>query len=181
MPNKNNYSVRAGSANQASGGSIHKVVKIIRHNFTLNAGHMPVNDIALVEVNPSFEFGEKCAPISLFELKEEAVPGSIALVSGWGKTLNNSKPTYLEAVQVPTVSKEECNKAYNNLPDGEICAMHILGGRDSCQGDSGGPLAINGRLAGIISWGFGCGIKGKPGVYTEVAYYASWIRENTGL
>lgn len=156
-------------------------MKIMRHNVSMNADLMPVNDIALVEVNPPFEFGKRCAPISLFKLKEEAVPGSIALVSGWGKTLETSKPTYLQAVEVPIINKEECRKAYKNLPDGEICAMHILGGKDSCQGDSGGPLAINGRLAGIVSWGFGCGVIGKPGVYTEVAYYASWIEENTGI
>lgn len=47
------------------------------------------------------------------------------------------------------------------------------------QGDSGGPLACArdhvSFLYGIVSWGEGCGRSGKPGVYTNVGKYISWI------
>lgn len=53
------------------------------------------------------------------------------------------------------------------------------------QGDSGGPLvcedeAAEGQLIlrGIISWGSGCGDRYKPGVYTDVASYLTWIQEH---
>ena len=32
-------------------------------------------------------------------------------------------------------------------------------------------------LAGVVSWGLGCGKAGSPGVFTEVAHYLDWIRD----
>lgn len=51
------------------------------------------------------------------------------------------------------------------------------------QGDSGGPFVCEDsisrtprwRLCGIVSWGTGCALAQKPGVYTKVSDFREWI------
>jgi secreted trypsin-like serine protease len=59
------------------------------------------------------------------------------------------------------------------------------GGKDACQGDSGGPVVatIDGVKYGIgaTSWGQGCALPTKPGVYTDIAYYRDFVDAETDL
>ena len=65
----------------------------------------------------------------------------------------------------------------------QICAGLMKGGVDACQGDSGGPLVCYSdnvwKLAGVVSYGFGCAAPGVPAVYTNVAAYDDWIIKET--
>lgn len=62
----------------------------------------------------------------------------------------------------------------------------ILFSIDTCQGDSGGPLMYYSydynqwMLAGITSYGRGCGESNHAGVYTRASMYIDWINSIVG-
>lgn len=111
-------------------------------------------------------------------------PGTRAVVYGWGDTRGDgSYARALQAAQVRLYADAECAKAYPGNQNGTyrprsmLCAGTERGGRDACQGDSGGPLVARGRLVGLVSWGAGCGVRGRPGVYTRVSAYAERLAQ----
>ncbi|XP_028914681.1 trypsin-like isoform X1 [Ornithorhynchus anatinus] len=109
-----------------------------------------------------------------------ALPGEECLLSGWGNTLSFGEklPAQLQCLDAPVISERKCRDSYpGKITDNMFCVGFLDGGKDSCQGDSGGPLVCNGQLQGIISWGYGCALKGKPGVYTKVCNYLDWIQQ----
>jgi len=91
----------------------------------------------------------------------------------------------LQKVAIPLVDVTQCAAAYGaqgtTIDQRNLCAGMPEGGKDSCQGDSGGPLmtqtaAGEWRQIGVVSFGIGCAIKGKPGVYTRVSAFSDWIK-----
>lgn len=178
--------VRVGTNNSSCCGSVHDVVKLIRHkNFTTSRRGVPSNDIAVLVLNNSISLNSKAWPIKLFDQDEKAPIGTYGTLTGWGSMVENGdKPNILRTVDVAIVSKVDCELSYKDwggIPKGQICAMDPVGGKDSCTGDSGGPLVIRGRQTGIVSWGNGCARMGYPGVYTEIAYFRHWLNENVGI
>ena len=117
-------------------------------------------------------------------------PGACAAVTGWGRTREDdsgSIATQLQVASLAVLDQRECRQAYGDkISEGEICAGYPGGGRDTCQGDTGGPLVVEGLgkehyvLAGVTSWGAGCGQADKPGVYARVSQYMPWIRRTVG-
>lgn len=157
------------------------------------------NDIALLELFGAPLPLEGAAPMRAIALrtKGDAVlvdgdegangtkTGSWLSVTGWGATTEGGEQVRdLRFVDVPFVSTDVCNRglAY----DGAITASMLCAGKtakDSCQGDSGGPLTVTQggatKLAGVVSWGYGCAQPNKVGVYTDVSKFEAWIRACT--
>ncbi|CAH0587101.1 unnamed protein product [Chrysodeixis includens] len=143
-------------------------------------------DLALVKLESPVQFAPHISPICL-PATDDLLVGENATVTGWGRLSEGGVlPSILQEVQVPIVSNERCKSMFLRagrqefIPDIFLCAGHERGGHDSCQGDSGGPLQVKGRdqkyfLAGIISWGIGCGEANLPGVCTRISKFVPWI------
>uniref|UniRef100_A0A8C2Z8X4 trypsin n=1 Tax=Cyclopterus lumpus TaxID=8103 RepID=A0A8C2Z8X4_CYCLU len=109
-----------------------------------------------------------------------ASEGTMCQISGWGSLRPSNEgsrfPHKLQCLDVPLLSDDACFNSYPfQITENMICAGYLEGGKDSCQGDSGGPMMCDGELQGVVSWGHGCALRKKPGVYTKVCNYLSWI------
>lgn len=145
-------------------------------------------DYALIQLSGDSKF----RTIDLNKIEIDIPTGNdkyLVWTSGWGTTSEGSYtlPNILQKVEVPLVSKNDCNApdVYNgSITDRMICAGLAAGGKDSCQGDSGGPLFTRQAsgdftLVGVVSWGEGCARPDKYGVYTKVNVMVDWIQQQT--
>nr|XP_053647816.1 phenoloxidase-activating factor 2-like [Cherax quadricarinatus] len=151
-----------------------------------------INDIAIVRIEFPVDFlknphiGPVCLPSRV------DFTGQRCWVSGWGKDNFDETGQYqniLKEVDLLVVPRYACEAALQQtrlgatyrLHPGMLCAGGEPG-KDACKGDGGGPLACEGpdgryQLAGIVSWGIGCGSSGVPGVYVSVVHYLDWITQ----
>uniref|UniRef100_A0A8C4F937 Peptidase S1 domain-containing protein n=1 Tax=Dicentrarchus labrax TaxID=13489 RepID=A0A8C4F937_DICLA len=142
------------------------------------------NDISLLKLSSPVTFTNYIRPVCLAASGSTFYNGTDSWVTGWG-TIGSGvplpSPQDLMEVEVPVVGNRQCNCDYGvgSITDNMICAGLRAGGKDSCQGDSGGPMVSkqNSRWIqeGIVSFGEGCAEPEKPGVYTRVSQYQSWI------
>ncbi|XP_053223525.1 transmembrane protease serine 13 [Podarcis raffonei] len=141
-------------------------------------------DIALLKLSKPLTLSANVRPACLPMFDQKFLPGRTCYITGYGKTNENEENTSpkLREAEVKIIDYRLCNSqnVYDHyLTPRMMCAGYLKGGRDACQGDSGGPLVCNDSsrwyLAGITSWGTGCGQKNKPGVYTKVTKLLSWI------
>lgn len=90
---------------------------------------------------------------------------------------------------MPLLPRGVCESRYGKkFTNRMLCAGNLSEDNrvDSCQGDSGGPLMCQRSsghwvILGITSWGYGCGRKDSPGVYTKVSKFVPWIKKVTKL
>uniref|UniRef100_UPI0037E8B79A suppressor of tumorigenicity 14 protein homolog n=1 Tax=Semicossyphus pulcher TaxID=241346 RepID=UPI0037E8B79A len=146
------------------------------------------NDIALMELDSNVTLNQNIWPICLPSATYDFPAGREAWITGWGATREGGlAATILQKAEVRVINRTVCKSLMGDeLTDRMLCAGVLKGGVDACQGDSGGPLSVSGPsgrvfLAGVVSWGDGCARRNKPGVYTRVTKYRSWIREKSGV
>lgn len=161
----------------ASGNSVNRIVI---HDFNPNTNE---NDIALMRLNTALTISTNIRPVCLPNKGMSFTAQQDCYVTGWGALFSGgSSSATLQEAKIQLIDSTICNSrpVYNGLiTDTMICAGKLAGGVDSCQGDSGGPLVTNVRslwwLLGDTSWGDGCAVRNKPGVYGNVTYFLDWI------
>ncbi|MET9806903.1 trypsin-like serine protease [Streptomyces halstedii] len=107
--------------------------------------------------------------------------GTRATVYGWGRTssTDDSISETLRKAMVPVNGDATCASYFGTdfVADKMTCAGTPASGEDAgtvspCNGDSGGPLVVNGRIAGVVSWGVtDCVASGAYGVYAKAASF----------
>ncbi|XP_068632384.1 phenoloxidase-activating enzyme 1-like [Battus philenor] len=142
------------------------------------------DDIALVRLAQRAKYTFFVKPICLPETSLRLSEGSDVFVAGWGKTLRGNRSPVKLKLGMPIFNRAQCFQKYKkvgaDLTEKQICAGGAFA-EDACRGDSGGPLMRrrpNGvwETVAVVSFGYGCGREGWPGVYTSIASYLDWIK-----
>ena len=124
-------------------------------------------------------------PIDTAEPKAKPALGKEAYFYGWGRTERDRPSAPLQIGKVMLVPDPACSGSKSEIA---LCAKGT-GQRAAtqCHGDSGGPLVLYDKLVptliGVVSHNQGaaeCGTNPRPGVFTRVAGFRSWIEAHTG-
>lgn len=185
--------LRGGTTLLGSGGKRVPARRLIVHENYRVAGNL--NDIALIELSEPLNLPAVTLPDASLASEVLTPRRGGAVVVGWGNTrsaeggANAISPRLLQ-VQIDMLPAAVCQRGYPGMPTNgsQFCAGVVdrcpAEGAcpDSCQGDSGGPLFVAHATGvvqgGVVSYGNGCGMMGRPGMYTSVAYHAAWIKRH---
>ncbi|XP_078416140.1 suppressor of tumorigenicity 14 protein homolog [Cetorhinus maximus] len=142
-------------------------------------------DIALIELSEPVAYNNYIQPVCLPSALHVFPANRKCYITGWGLLQEKGQlPIILQKGEVKIINQTTCINFMGNIVSSRmLCAGYLTGQVDGCEGDSGGPLTCeetSGKwfLAGIVSWGQGCGRYGYPGVYTRVTKFRDWIQRN---
>jgi len=175
------------SARKEPGYQIRRLEKILKHPNFGNPKKYD-NDITLLITETPFDYSANVRPACLpgsAAYKCRLRHGTKCIITGFGETRksNYNSQLILQHTTVPIVGPDECKRNLGEhifTKEKMICAGGD--GHDTCQGDSGGPLVCkvlsHYAIFGVTSWGYDCGVKNQPGVYTDIITYLPWIHQN---
>jgi secreted trypsin-like serine protease len=165
-------SVRVGSVNRTSGGTVVSVVRAVNH---------PTIDVKLMQLASSVSYAPAPIPTT------SGAVGTATRIIGWGQTCAprgcGSAPTVAHELDTSIVADSRClgiNGPY------EICTNNTNGNAGACYGDSGGPQVrmVSGRwhLIGATSRAGNnsstCAT--APSIYGDLPSIRSWINTQVG-
>ncbi|XP_055618629.1 mite allergen Der f 3-like isoform X3 [Toxorhynchites rutilus septentrionalis] len=172
-----------------SGADRYEIARVLRHDRYSRETRQ--NDIALIELKTPIRMNSHIQPVCLHTDLIDLPTTTNMTVMGWGIDNTDESSNLLLKGAVNPILRSACQSRFDaaetkiTLTANQMCA---LGGKDAsdtatdtCSGDSGGPLVVNHggkyHLAGIVSFGVGCGSESFAGIYTRVSNYLDWIIE----
>ncbi|XP_020733861.2 serine protease 27-like [Odocoileus virginianus] len=155
-------------------------------------GHAP-SAIAVAELARPLSFSPLvlpiCLPTSAVQLKNAAS----CWVTAWdnpGIFQSMTPPYTLKELQVHLIDLQTCKKYQKEsllrgaepISEAMICSRLPVGQPGACIASRGDPLMCRVKdfwvLAGVMSWGSNCIGIDKPGVFTNISFYKSWIEKS---
>ncbi|WSG29430.1 snapalysin family zinc-dependent metalloprotease [Micromonospora ureilytica] len=165
-------SVRVGSVNRSSGGTVVRVTRAVNH---------PSVDVKLLQLASSVTYAP--APIP----STSGAVGTATRIIGWGQTCAprgcGSAPAVANELDTSIVADSRCSGINGTY---EICTNNTNGNSGACYGDSGGPQVrqVNGvwNLIGATSRAGNnnstCAT--GPSIYVDLPSIRSWVSTQVG-
>ncbi|GIG90304.1 S1 family peptidase [Plantactinospora endophytica] len=165
-------SVRVGSINRSSGGTVVSVLRAVNH---------PSIDVKLFQLASSVSHAPAVIPTT------SGAVGTATRIIGWGQTCPvrgcGSAPTVANELDTSIVADSRCSGINGTY---EICTNNTNGNAGACYGDSGGPQvrSVGGRwnLIGATSRAGNnnptCAT--GPSIYGDLSSIRSWINTQVG-
>lgn len=181
--------VVAGTTQLPDGDDLHggRVAGVYRQwvNPTYNDVTIAGGDLAVLTLSEALPY--KSLQVTSSSDTASYNSGTPATVYGWGRTSSTSQDISLtlRKATVPMRADASCSTFYGtDFVAGQMtCAGNPASGQDAgtvtpCNGDSGGPLVVNGRIAGVVSWGVtDCVQAGAYSVYAKTRSYVGVLNE----
>lgn len=161
--------------------------RIIHPNY--DSTSTPSHDMALLKMHAPVT---NYSPVKLPETVSQDLTNESFSIMGFGFTTypgEGKTPHILQEAEVSFIPNKVCESLYSKaddpnvkIDDSMLCAKGMDYKIDTCEGDSGGPIILKDKdgedvLVGITSWGYGCAVKGYPGIYSSTAKALPWIYE----
>lgn len=177
-----NIVVVVGSLDRLQISKTTQTANVKEFYYHKNYNSLLENDIAYLVLSQNLSLNENVGTIKITQTKR--IVEEKCTIAGWGRVKYDDKADLSRFLQEADVFINDTRSCYNSgqIKDGMICASGF--GKDSCQGDSGGPLICDGKVSGIVSWGFECGDPLYPGVYTDLIKYNNfstvpWLKSDS--